>query len=177
MRADAAIQGERFRLRPLRKEDLPRRLEMINDPGVQRLWIGLPADKNDLDALEMWFYMVSEDPYSEQWAVETLDGRYVGDIDLHSIDASRREAWLSPMIGDPIAWDRESRRDILVTVLRYALHDKDLHKISIQMPDSDREGVELLQELGFRIVDQAELDIFDGVNELTLELLATDFSP
>src|SRR5690606_20548371 len=43
-RMERVLQGRRVRLRPLRKEDLPRRLEMINDPQVQELWIGVPAD-------------------------------------------------------------------------------------------------------------------------------------
>src|SRR5690606_6284079 len=55
-RMERVLQGRRVRLRPLRKEDLPRRLEMINDPQVQELWIGVPADKNTLDDVEMWWY-------------------------------------------------------------------------------------------------------------------------
>jgi len=171
------IVGRRCRLRPLRREDLPRRLEMINDPDVQRLWIGVPADLNDLEALETWFYMLSQDPYSEQWAIETPDGRYVGDIDLHSIDRLRQEAALSVLLGDPAYLTPYARRDVLVTALRYALEDTGLHRITMELPDNDSDGGRLQEDLGCRVVDEYELDIFEGVSELTMELQAQDFNP
>ena len=171
------ILGRGVRLRPLRREDLPKRLDMINDPEVQRLWIGVPADQNTLEDLEIWFYLVNQDPYSEQWAIEAPDGRYIGDIDLYSINQARKEAAMSVMLGDKAYWPADARRDILVTALRYALEDKGLRRITMEVPDSDREGLQLLQELGFRVVDEYELDIFEGVNELTLELLAENFNP
>lgn len=171
------LQGERIRLRPLRKEDLPLRLEMVNDAAVQELWIGVPADKNTLDDMESWFYLLSQGPPSEQWAIEAEDGRYAGDIDFHSIDEVRREAWFSPMIGDKRLHDIEYRRDILVTFIRYALEEKGLRRLSIQIADNDKEGVRLLKELGFKVVDRAEFDILEGIDELTMELDADNFTP
>lgn len=173
---ERVLHGERIRLRPLRREDLPLRLEMVNDADVQELWVGVPADKNTMEDMETWFYLLSQGPPSEQWAIETEDGRYAGDIDFHSIDEVRREAWFSPMIGDKRLHDREFRRDILVTFIRYALEEKGMRRLSIQIADSDQEGVRLLQELGFEIVDRAELDILEGIDELTMELDADAFT-
>lgn len=172
---ERVLHGERIRLRPLRREDLPLRLEMVNDADVQELWVGVPADKNTMEDMETWYYLLSQGPPSEQWAIETEDGRYAGDIDFHSIDEVRREAWFSPMIGDKRLHDREFRRDILVTFIRYALEEKGMRRLSIQIADSDQEGVRLLQELGFEIVDRAELDILEGIDELTMELDADAF--
>ena len=173
---ERVLHGEHIRLRPLRREDLPLRLEMVNDAEVQELWVGVPADKNTMEDMETWYYLLSQGPPSEQWAIETEDGRYAGDIDFHSIDEVRREAWFSPMIGDKRLHDRESRRDILVTFIRYALEEKGMRRLSIQIADSDQEGVRLLQELGFKIVDRAELDILEGIDELTMELDADAFT-
>lgn len=174
---ERVLHGKKIRLRPLRKDDLPRRLEMVNDPEVQKLWVGVPADKNTLDDMEMWFYLVRQGPPSEQWAIETLDGEYVGDIDFHSIDEARREAWFTVMLGDQRLFAEPWRRDILVTFLRYAFNARGMRRMSIQIADSDEVGVRLLEELGFRVVDRAEFDIFEGVHELTMELDADRFSP
>jgi len=149
---------------------------MVNDPEVQELWVGVPADKNTMEDMETWFYLLTQGPPSEQWAIETEDGRYAGDIDFHSIDEARREAWFSPMIGDKRLFDVEYRRDILVTFIRYALEERGMRRLSIQIADSDEDGVRLLQELGFKIVDRAELDILEGIDELTMELEADAFS-
>ncbi len=171
------LLGENIRLRPLRKDDLPLRLDMINDPEVQQLWVGVPADKNTMDDMDMWFYLLSQGPPSEQWAIETEDGRYAGDIDFHSIDEVRREAWFTPMIGDKRLFDERHRHDIFVTFLRYALHEKQMRRMFIQIADSDEQGVRLLQQLGFRIIDRAPFDILEGVDELTMQLDAEHFSP
>lgn len=173
---ERVLRGEKIRLRPLRRDDLPRRLEMVNDPEVQRLWVGVPADKNTLEDMETWFYLVSQGPPSEQWAIETADGRYVGDIDFHSIDDVRREGWFSLMIGDRELFGEEWRQDILVTFLRYALDQRGMRRMWIQIADSDAVGVRVLEQLGFRVVDRALLDMFEGVEELTMELDAAGFS-
>ncbi|MFO7265341.1 MAG: GNAT family N-acetyltransferase [Limnochordales bacterium] len=174
---ERVLRGENIRLRPLRREDLPRRLEMVNDPEVQRLWVGVPADQNTLEDLEMWFYLVSQGPPSEQWAIETADGRYVGDIDFHSIDEVQGEAWFSVLIGERELFGEAFRRDVYVTFLRYAFGQRGLRRLRIQIADSDEVGVRVLEQLGFCVVDRAPFDIFEGVDELTMELDAERFSP
>lgn len=168
--------GSGIRLRRLTRDDLERRLEMVNDPELQRLNIGVPADPNTLEELQSWFHMLSEDPYSEQWAIETAEGRYIGDFDLHSIDAARGRAWLSSYFGDKDYLGDDVRREAYEAILRYALHDKGLSRITITLPTTDRQGIALLEDLGFRAVEEAELDIFEGVNEVTLDLAAGDFA-
>lgn len=171
------LEGEQFRLRTLTKEDLPARLEMVNDEKVQTLWVGVPADKNTLEDMESWFWMLGQGPPSEQWAVETKAGRYVGDIDLHSVDTVRKEAWFTPMWGDPVCHPAEARRDILRTFVQYVLAEKDVSRLSIQIADSDPVGVQVLQELGFRIVDRVQFDFLEDIDELTLQLDAGEFAP
>src|SRR5690606_41821701 len=97
---ERVLRGENIRLRPLRREDLPRRLEMVNDPEVQRLRVGVPADQNTLEDLEMWVYLVSQGPPSELWAVATADGPYVRDIDFHSIHEVPVGAGVPVLLGE-----------------------------------------------------------------------------
>lgn len=171
------LDGKKFRLRPLTKDDMPARLEMVNNPDVQTLWVGVPADRNTLEDMESWFWMLGQGPVSEQWAIETLDGRYVGDIDLHSVDEVRQEAWFTPMWGDPVCRPAEARRDILTTFIRYTFQKKGVQRLSIQIADSDPDGVELLQQLGFEIVERVQFDFLEDVDELTMQLDAADFTP
>lgn len=171
------LESEQFRLRPLTKEDLPARLEMVNNPDVQTLWVGVPADRNTMEDMESWFWLVQQGPASEQWAIETKAGRYVGDIDLHSLDTVRKEAWFTPMWGDPVCHPAPARREILRTFIEYVFAEKDVQRLSIQIADSDPVGVALLQELGFKVVDQSQLDYLEDVNELMMQLEAGDYKP
>src|SRR5690554_4134745 len=97
------LVGRLVRLRPLERSDLDRRLRWINDPEVQRMSIGVTTGGNEPEDLRAWFHLVSEDPFSEQWAIESpaRPGEYAGDVDLHSISVRKGEAWLNLLFGEP----------------------------------------------------------------------------
>ena len=92
--------------------------------------MGVPADKNTLDDVEMWFwYLLQEGPPSEQWAIETEDGRYVGDIDFHSIDEAAKRRGLRPMFGEKSLFDdRNTAGTFCETFLRYAIEEKGMRR-------------------------------------------------
>lgn len=162
------LQGERVTLRPLEREDLERRLEMVNDPEVQRMTIGMPVDQNtEFDVLS-WYQMVSEDPHSEQWAILDAAGRYVGDVDLHSIRVFGNEAWISPMFGDPVCrTDEAVRTEVIRLIVEYAFEEKGVERVQIDIPDADAQGVAILSRLGFEQVEAFESDMFTGAQTLT----------
>lgn len=170
------LQGERVRLRPLERSDLPERLRMVNDPVVKRLSTGVHADDTSETDMYIWFDMYSEDPYSEQWAIEDASRRYVGDFDLHSIGVMGNEAWISPLFGSEALWnDRELRLDAMRVILRYAFQEKGLDAVHIDVPDLDAVGIEVLEALGFERTDTYELDMFTGVELYTYSVVADVF--
>lgn len=162
------LKGDVVTLRPLRRDDLAQRMDMVNDPEVQRLTIGMPVDRNtELDVLT-WFQMVSEDPFSEQWAIVDGQGRYLGDIDLHSIGVMGDEAWISPMFGDPVAReDLAIRTEAIRLIAEYAFREKKVGTLRIDIPDADEVGIRVLDALGFRLDEAFEFDIFTGAQTLT----------
>lgn len=161
------LEGAQVRLRPLTREDMPRRLAISNDPEVQKSVTGILADANtELDMLS-WFQMISEDPMSEQWAVEGPGGEYIGDIDLHSIHMIPEEAWISPMFGPPALHDAGLRKEALLLILRYAFGEKGVRTVRIDIPDKDELGVQVLEELGFEKVEAFEMEMFTGAQMFT----------
>lgn len=164
------LYGQYVVLRPLTREDLERRLQWVNDPEVQKAWVGVTTAPNAPEDMRAWFHLVSEDPLSEQWAIELGGTGYAGDIDLHSIDPVRKEAWITPLFGASEVRQPAVRRDALATIARYAFDDKQLESLWAQIPDTDGETIAALQELGFEQVEQTLLDFIEGVNELTLVL-------
>lgn len=170
------LQGERICLRPLERGDLPRRLEMVNDPAVKRLMTGVSADDTSEMDMYIWFDLYSDDPFSEQWAILTETGTYIGDIDLHSIGVLGNEAWINPLFGSEAVWnDYELRLEVLAIVARYAFEEKGVDAVHIDIPDVDTVGIRILQELGFEETDTYDLDMFTGVQlhtfSVTPELL------
>lgn len=161
------LQGVSVSLRPLEREDLTERIKMVNDPEVQRFTIGMPADENTEFDILSWYQMVSEDPYSEQWAI-VCNGRYIGDIDLHSIGVMGDEAWMSPMFGDPNTRENSDvQREAFRLIAEYAFQEKGVAALRIDIPDVDQVGIRALEELGFELEEAFEFDMFTGAQTLT----------
>jgi len=163
------LSGTFVDLRPLEESDLDRRLEMVNNEEVQKIYVGRPVDKNTKFDLESWFYSLKEDPFSEQWAIETKDGTYVGDIDLHSIHVIRGEAWISPMIGVPELNENPAyRREAIELIARYAFEKHAIERLQIDVPSTDRQGLDILKELGFVVIEETQFDFIHDVQTVTL---------
>jgi len=170
------LTGQFVDLRPLAESDLPERLEMINDPKVQELYIGTLADKNTMFDLENWYHALKEDPFSEQWAIETKDGKYIGDIDLHSVNVIKGEAWISPMIGRLEFTESPAyRREAIQLITEYAFRHHGIEKLQIDLPSTDKQGLEILRELGFEVVEESEFDFIHEVQTVTLAVKPETF--
>jgi len=163
------LTGTFVDLRPLEESDLDRRLEMVNNDEVQKIYIGRTVDKNTKFDLESWYHSLKEDPFSEQWAIDTKDGTYVGDIDLHSIHVIRGEAWISPMIGDlELNENPAYRREAIELIANYAFEEREVERLQIDVPSTDRQGLDILKELGFAVIEETEFDFIHDVQTVTL---------
>lgn len=172
------LTGQFVDLRPLCEDDLEERLEMVNNREVQKLYIGAPADQNTKFDLENWFYSLQEDPFSEQWAIETKDGKYIGDIDLHSIHVIRGEAWISPMVGDmDLVENPAYRREAVELITAYAFNHLEIETVQIDIPSTDRQGIETLKELGFTINEETDFDFIHDVQTVTLAVTPQTLQP
>lgn len=162
------LEGKRVRLRPLERSDLPARLKMVNDPAVQRFSTGVRGDETSETDMYIWFDLYSEDPYSEQWAIVDHEGRFLGDMDLHSIGVMGNEAWLIPMFADESLWNDQSiRTEAMELILRYVFEQKGVDAVHIDVPSTDAVGIEILKALGFERTDAFELDVFNHVWQYT----------
>jgi len=171
---DKELPNGRVKLRPLRQEDLPARLAMSNDPEVQRRTLGDEiGEDSSLADMENWFKTLAADRHAELWAVETNDGIYIGDIDLHSIGmqppGQPRQAWINPFFGNKEYWNRGLEKDALAAIITHARADLGIEKLSLEIMESDRAMVEAAQELGFRLEERVEGAV-NGKDVLTFSM-------
>jgi hypothetical protein len=59
-------------------------------------------------------------------------------------------------------------------IAAYAFREKSVDRLSIDLPDNDTQGIQLLTELGFRQEDEAGSDLLTGVETITMELVPAD---
>ena len=162
------LTGQLVTLRPLREEDMTRRVQWTNDPEIHRRTIGVEVDPRTEEDLRRWWATLQQDPRSEQWAVELPGAGYVGDLDLHGINPVAREAWVIPFMGDPRAREPQVLGDALRTLARHARQELGIERLMVEALDQDRETIEVLRDLGFNQIDA--IDNLNGTYSLIFQV-------
>jgi RimJ/RimL family protein N-acetyltransferase len=132
--------GKLVRLRRYEKEDLDRVLGWINDREITRfLSARYPFSRAQE---EDWIDRVSKQPPSEglSLAIELLsDSRHIGSIGLHEVRWEDRHTTLGIVIGEKDCWGKGYGTDAIVTLLRFAFNEMNLHRVTLDvLTDNDR---------------------------------------
>jgi diamine N-acetyltransferase len=145
------IVGEKVRLRPIERDDLPRFVEWFSDPQVRRhLTIYQPLS---LAQEERWFENLLERLERQQavvLAVETAEGIHIGNIGLHDINWKDRTAELGIAIGEKAYWNQGYGTNAIHTLLGFAFREMNLHRISLRVDADNDRGIRCYEKAGFR---------------------------
>jgi diamine N-acetyltransferase len=145
------IVGEKVRLRPIERDDLPRFVEWFSDPEVRRhLLVYLPFS---LAQEERWFEEMLGRLGRQTdvlLAIETIDGVHVGDIGLHSIDWKNRAAELGIVIGDKAYWSQGYGTDAVRALLGLAFREMNLHRVFLRVDVDNARGIRCYEKVGFQ---------------------------
>ena len=143
--------GEKVRLRPIERSDLPRYVAWFGDPEVRRhLAIYLPFS---LAQEERWFEGLLERLAQQSdvvSAVETLDGVHIGNVGLHSIDWKNRCAELGIIIGEKAYWNQGYGTDAIRTLLGLAFHEMNLHRVFLRVDADNGRAIRCYEKAGFQ---------------------------
>ena len=145
------ILGEKVRLRPIERDDLPRFVEWFGDPEVRRhLLMYLPFS---LAQEERWFEDLLgrlERQEVVSLTIETADGVHVGNIGLHSIDWKNRNAELGIAIGEKAYWGQGYGADAIRTLLGLAFREMNLHRVFLRVDADNVRGIHCYEKDRFR---------------------------
>jgi RimJ/RimL family protein N-acetyltransferase len=146
MNADCVLEGEKVRLRPVREDDLPHFQRWLNDPDVLQ-WLTLPKGPTMEEERE-WWEAEQRNPDDILWAIETLDGRLLGDLALRPNPVARW-ADLGIAIGEKALWGRGYGSDAIRTVLRHAFTGMGLNRVSLTTDEHNSRALRCYQKCGF----------------------------
>jgi RimJ/RimL family protein N-acetyltransferase len=173
------IVGERVRLRPIERDDLPRYVKWFADPEVRRhLAIYLPFS---LAQEERWFESLQgrlERGEALVLAVETSRGVHIGNIGLHSINWKDRQAELGIAIGEKGFWGKGYGTEAVLTLLALAFHEMNLHRIFLRVDADNARGIRCYEKAGFRREGVFRDAVFrDGeyCDQYAMSILETEF--
>jgi RimJ/RimL family protein N-acetyltransferase len=147
MISESILEGQRVRLRPVQPGDLPKFAEWLADPEVRRWLAALPEAPTLEDEVE-WYEDSRANPDNVLWAIDTLEGRLIGTVELRVAPHARR-AELGIAIQDKSQWNQGYGTDAIRQVLDYGFSDLDLNRVELTVDEENARGRRCYEKCGF----------------------------
>lgn len=146
------LSGERVRLEPLGKPDLPSVQRWRQDPEVIRYWITRAA--SSLSELETW---LAEKEREGELTLLIRDetGRAIGYASVFNFSHEHRHCEIALMIGERSEWGKGYAREALATLLTHLFAPADqggpgMHKVSLSVFAENEAAKRVYLACGFR---------------------------
>ena len=97
---------------------------------------------------------------SRQFAVDTLDGKHIGNCSYYNLDRNRGEAELGIMIGDRNYWNNGYGVDVINALLDHIFHETKVNRVHLKTLDWNARAQKCFQKCGFNECGQLSRDGF-----------------
>lgn len=142
--------GRNIRLRPLSGNDLKDLARWNQDVELQEyVDCNLPEVYNQL---ERWYNDNVPDRHYQVFAIETISGRLIGDLELDHICWSKREAELRIRIGEKDCWNQGLGTEAIQLIFGSYLADKRFSRIYLRVYSFNKRAINCYLKNGFKQV-------------------------
>ncbi|MDI7275802.1 MAG: GNAT family protein [Anaerolineae bacterium] len=144
--------GDRIRLRAIEREDLPTFVRWFNDPEVRRYL--MMYEPMSMAKEERWFQGLLERRDEHLFCIEAAAGDqwvHIGNCGLHKIDWKNRNAEFGIAIGEKAYWGKGYGTDAARTMLRFAFHELNLHRVELEVFDHNARARRCYEKAGYRL--------------------------
>jgi len=147
--------GTKVRLREKKLADARNDYRWQTDPELVQL-DAVPLLKVSFPRYLLKYVMVLRNPSPKRrtFAIETLDGRHIGNCVYYNIDRVKREAELGIMIGDRRYWGRGYGTDAVATLVDYIFRETGLQRIHLKTLDWNGRAQRCFLKCGFTLCGQ-----------------------
>lgn len=144
------LTGKKIRLRPLSVNDLDALARWNQDAELQEFVdCNLPTARHQL---ERWYQDNVPGRHYQVFAIETANGRLIGDLELDHICWSKREAELRIRIGEKDCWDQGLGSEAIQLVFDYILAGKKFNRIYLRVYRFNKRAISCYLKNGFKRV-------------------------
>jgi len=98
-----------------------------------------------------------------RFAIETLDGKHIGNCTYYGIDETNGEAELGIMIGNRDYWDKSYGADAVTTLVNHIFRQTKLNRIYLKTLNSNTRAQKCFQKCGFTPYGFLNRDGYDFV--------------
>jgi len=90
-------------------------------------------------------------PASQRFAIDTPDGKHIGNCSYYNISETMGEAELGIMIGNRDYWDNGYGTDTVTTLINHIFIQTNLSRIYLKTLDSNKRALKCFPKCGFTI--------------------------
>lgn len=153
--------GTKIRLRAMEKSDLTKAMDWVNDQSITQFLPHLQLPTSRQSEFDFLTHAVEgHHPRDRYYAVETLQGEYLGAAGLHSIDWVNRRAELGIIIGRPDLLGQGYGSDAVRTLLQVAFAGLNLEKVYLRTTGSNLRAQAAYRKCGFVEVGRLQRHLF-----------------
>jgi len=142
------MQGKLVRLRAYEKSDADALFRWFSDEEVTR-WLGPPNFPSRAHQEKFIELASASSDDAKYFAIETLDGKLVGDCGLRFIDWKSRKAEFFITIGEKQFWGKGLGSDALRIVVRLAFDKMNLNRLWLSVLADNPRAVRCYEKCGF----------------------------
>ena len=162
------IKGKRIRLREKRVTDAQDDYAWQTDPELASLdampVLSIPFVEYLLTYANQ---LLQSPPGSLRLAIETSNGKHIGNCTYYNIDKLEGEAELGIMIGDRNYWDRGYGTEAVNALLNHIFHRTNLRRVHLKTLDWNQRAQKCFSKCGFSPCGQCYRD---GYNFVLMEI-------
>jgi RimJ/RimL family protein N-acetyltransferase len=146
----SVILGGKTRLRDKKFSDVRNDYRWQSDPELARLDAAPTLIMSfSLYLLDYAATMRQSGFHRYPLAIETLDGKHIGNCTCYDIDEKRGEAQLGIMIGNRDYWDKGYGTDALITMVDHVFRTTSLHRLYLKTLDWNFRAQKCFARCGF----------------------------
>ena len=153
------ISSRKIILRKKRLNDAHNDYAWQTDPELAQLDAVSPLNMPFEDYLSGYVDELSNpDPTRYSFAVETIDGKHIGNCVYYNVSESKGEAELGVMIGNRDYWDKGYGSDTVATLADYIFRETNLKRIYLKTLDWNTRAHKCFQKCHFTPYGHADRD-------------------
>lgn len=143
--------GKMVKLRPYKKEDIPRILELINDEEIKSLLTpGIPFPYTFEDEVKWMDSLTAISSGVYSFAIETLsEGLYIGGCGVNSVDWKNSVVEVGIFIGDKAYLSKGYGTDAMRTLINFIFDEMNIHKVKLNVYSFNPRAIRSYEKLGF----------------------------
>ena len=146
----AVIVGSKVKLRGKKMSDVRNDYKWQSDPELARL-DAVPVLKAAFPVYLLDYTDGIHRPGTDRYplAVETLDGKHIGNCTCYDINEAKGEAQLGIILGDRDYWDKGYGTDAVRTMVNHVFLNTDLKRIYLKTLEWNVRAQKCFQNCGF----------------------------